>query len=116
MYRYIIPAGLKFVFQDQEGNIIARIGKDGRVEDLGQSSKSAPIVIEDERGRELYRSKNLRGPSPTPRELRQGHFRTHVRSVYEEHNMDFGGDEVIATLDAGGYRLQVSRPSQRRRS
>ncbi|KAF8192510.1 hypothetical protein BJ912DRAFT_962217, partial [Pholiota molesta] len=89
IYHYIVPAGVKVVFQDQEGNLITRVGKDGTVEDLSRSSKSAPIVVHDEFGRELYRSKHIRGPSPTQRELHQGHFRTHVRSTYEEHNVNF---------------------------
>lgn len=75
IYHYIVPAGVKVVFQDQEGNLITRyfvaqypeymnlswccgrfrVGKDGTVEDLSRSSKNAPIVVHDEFGRELYR-------------------------------------------------------------
>jgi len=59
VYHYIVPAGLNVVFQDEDGNEITRVGKRGRQGHGSHTGKSAPIVVYDEFGKELYRD-----PSP----------------------------------------------------
>ncbi|PPQ69560.1 hypothetical protein CVT26_001562, partial [Gymnopilus dilepis] len=68
IYHYIVPAGVNVIFQDEDGNEITRVGKNGTLESDNQGVRSAPIIVHDEFGKELYRTKgveqSLRSPSP----------------------------------------------------
>ncbi|KJA29977.1 hypothetical protein HYPSUDRAFT_249786 [Hypholoma sublateritium FD-334 SS-4] len=89
IYHYIVPAGLKVTFQDQAGNMIARVGKRGQVENASRSST------------------HIRGSSPTPRELQQGHFRMNSKGQYDQqYDMSRGGD--VFEMNGGRKGRQTS--------
>ncbi|KAF5321710.1 hypothetical protein D9619_000442 [Psilocybe cf. subviscida] len=75
IYHYIVPIGVKVMFQDQEGNMILRMAKTGKVlTSAAVPQRCAPIVVHDANGRELYRSTSVKGPSPSAGDIRGGKF------------------------------------------
>ncbi|KAJ7047453.1 hypothetical protein C8F04DRAFT_8353 [Mycena alexandri] len=63
---YIIPGGMKVVFQDEDGNEITRVG------DFSERRRPAsPIIVQDEYGRELYRTSDIRRGEPNRRRSRR---------------------------------------------
>ncbi|PPQ92404.1 hypothetical protein CVT25_008754 [Psilocybe cyanescens] len=97
IYNYIVPAGLNVIFQDEDGNVITRVGRRTRPYDTSHPVRSAPIIVHDEFGRELYRTKHVSAP-PKPR---PDLFNTHItgKPTWDDYGFSSGGR--IGTHDSG---------------
>ncbi|KAJ7781329.1 hypothetical protein B0H16DRAFT_616267 [Mycena metata] len=65
---YIVPGGMNVVFQDEDGNEITRVG-----DFTGRQRATSPIIVQDEYGRELYRTSDIRRGEPNRRRSRRSH-------------------------------------------
>ncbi|KAH9482919.1 hypothetical protein JR316_0005019 [Psilocybe cubensis] len=97
IYNYIVPAGLNVVFQDEDGNVITRVGRKGIPYEANRPVRSAPIIVHDEFGRELYRTKNLSSPPKVRPDL----FNSHVKNRPAWEGYSFGSGGRIGTHDSG---------------
>ncbi|KAJ7129771.1 hypothetical protein C8R44DRAFT_88359 [Mycena epipterygia] len=57
---YIVPGGMNVVFQDKTGNEITRVG-----DFSGRRRRISPIIVQDEYGRELYRTSDVQNSNRT---------------------------------------------------
>ncbi|KAJ7283736.1 hypothetical protein C8J57DRAFT_743617 [Mycena rebaudengoi] len=70
---------MKVIFQDSEGHEITRVGDFG-----GRQHSISPIIVQDEYGRELYRTGGSY-PSSSRTEGKPRHRRHHARRYEEDH-------------------------------
>ncbi|KAF5331585.1 hypothetical protein D9611_007753 [Ephemerocybe angulata] len=62
VYQYIVPLGVDVIFRDASGNEITRVGEfpaEPPPPPQSKEARSAPMVVVDEHGREIYRSVNF---------------------------------------------------------
>ncbi|KAL0949737.1 hypothetical protein HGRIS_009777 [Hohenbuehelia grisea] len=59
IHQYVVPAGANVIFQDEDGNEITRVGNLPSTYQHGSTKserRTVPIIVQDEFGRELYRT------------------------------------------------------------
>lgn len=113
---YIVPGGMNVVFQDEEGNEIARVG-----DFSGRRRKISPVIVQDEYGHELYRTSDIHGSSvhstPEP-----GRHRSHRRQPeeaigYDRHHKprsksaDLNHDRYSQRSDSEGSHRRSEPPT-----
>ncbi|KAJ7499002.1 hypothetical protein FB451DRAFT_20617 [Mycena latifolia] len=81
---YIIPGGMNVVFQDEDRNEITRVG-----DFSGRRRRISPIIVQDQYGREIYRTSDVQDSSVRPRDESSRHrshsSRPEEESGYERH-------------------------------
>ncbi|KAK7061650.1 hypothetical protein R3P38DRAFT_667968 [Favolaschia claudopus] len=93
---YIVPGGVNVVFQDGEGKEITRVG-----DFSGRRRRVSPIIVEDDHGRELYRTSDIYPDSS---------------SGYSGHSRSRSELPTIVLIDRTGRQIPIMPLMSERRS
>ncbi|KIM90707.1 hypothetical protein PILCRDRAFT_811165 [Piloderma croceum F 1598] len=106
---YIVPAGTSVIFQDEDGNEITRVG-DFSGKRSRRPHREAPLVVQDEHGREIYRTPGYGTPSYGGRSDRVSYM-DHYGSQGAETAPPMPGYPNVILLDHYGRQIPLTNSS-----
>lgn len=107
---YIVPAGTNVIFQDEDGNEITRVG-DFSGKRSRRPRRESPLIVQDEYGREIYRTPGYGTPSYGTGSDRVSYMDHYGSSQGSEMSSSAPGSPNVILLDRYGRQIPLTNTS-----